>query len=57
MSNWTMRKRSCSTVWTHPDIPWQIILMHNTGKLEFRQVEFETVEEAMEWAQEFYNVS
>ena len=52
-----MRKRSCSTVWTHPDIPWQIILMHNTNKIEFRQVEFDTVQEAMEWAQEFYNVS
>lgn len=57
MSNWTMRKRSCSTVWTHPDIPWQIIHMHNTDKIEWRQIEFETVEVAKVYAEDFYNVS
>ena len=57
MSNkWTKRQRSCSTVWTHPDIPWQVIQMNNTGKIEWRQIEFNSVEEAMEAAEDWYNV-
>lgn len=57
MSNkWTKRQRSCSTVWTHPDIPWQVIQMNNTGKIEWRQIEFSSVEEAMEAAEDWYNV-
>ena len=57
MSNkWTKRQRSCSTVWTHPDIPWQVIQMNNTGKIEWRQIEFSSVEEAMEAAEDRYNV-
>ena len=56
MTNWTQRKRSCSTIYTHPDIPWQVIVSHNTGKIEWRQIDFDTVEEAMRAAEEWYNV-
>ena len=55
-TNWTTRKRSCSTVYTHKDIPWQVIHSHNTGKIEWRQIDFDTVEEAMLAAEDWYNV-
>lgn len=56
MSNnkWEKRVRSCSTIWTHPDIPWQVIQMNNTGKITCREIEFKTVEEAMKAIEDYY---
>lgn len=51
---WTKRVRSCSTIYYHPMINYQIIHYHNGDKIVFGPKEFTTVEEAKQYAEENY---
>lgn len=43
---WSVRKTSCFTVYTHPEITRQVIADHRTGKITWDEKEFNSVEEA-----------
>ena len=49
--SWSVRKTSCFTVYTHPEITRQVIVDYRTGKITWDEIEFDTVKEAKDYAE------
>ena len=48
---WVRRQTSCDTIYTHPEIMFQVIEDHRTGKITYREKEYSSVEQAKEEAE------
>lgn len=48
---WQVRRRSCSTIYTHPEIVYQVIHTHSNDKIEWHNFSFLTVGDAMDFAE------
>lgn len=48
---WSVRRTSCFTVYTHPEIIRQVIVDHRTCKIVWDEKEFNSVEEAKDYAE------
>ena len=44
--SWSVRRTSCFTVYTHPEITRQVVVDYRTGKITWDEKEFNSVEEA-----------
>lgn len=50
---WTERHRSCTSIYTHPDIILQVVVYHNLGgQITWGDYKFDTVEQAKTFAEE-----
>jgi len=47
---WKVNRRSCSTIYTHPDIIYQVIVS-NSGRIEWNDIDFVSVVDAKRYAE------
>ena len=50
---WIKRSRPCTTVYTHPELVYQIIHYHNSDRIVWNDIEFVSVEDAMKFVEKF----
>lgn len=51
MDKWTLRRTSCDTVHTHPDITNQVVVDHRTAEIKWNEKLFDSVKEAKAYAE------
>ena len=49
--SWSVRRTSCFTVYTHPEITQQVIVDYRTDKITWNEKEFNSVKEAKDYAE------
>lgn len=49
--NWTQRRRTCSTIYTLPENPYQVIWEHQENLITYKGKKYPTVELAKEQAE------
>ena len=49
--SWSVRRTSCFTVYTHPEIIRQVVVDYRTNKITWDEKEFNSVEEAKRYAE------
>ena len=48
---WSVRRTSCFTVYTHPEIIRQVVVDYRTNKITWDEIEFNSVKEAKDYAE------